>query len=126
ALKGREDLSLAPNGRIGMEMIVLRMMAFRPADISQANIISAQGANLASAPAKQSAAPQAHTAPAQTAAAMSAPPSSDRVTPAERPQAVSHAPSRPASSMNAPSSVAPQPVQTEMPPQYDAPPMDYA
>ncbi|RZQ47246.1 DNA polymerase III subunit gamma/tau [Vibrio vulnificus] len=128
ALKGREDLSLAPNGRIGMEMIVLRMMAFRPADISQANIISAQGANLASAsaPATQSAAPQARTAPAQTAAAMSAQPSSDRVTPAERPQAVSHAPSRPASSMNAPSSVAPQPVQTEMPPQYDAPPMDYA
>ncbi|EGR1510685.1 DNA polymerase III subunit gamma/tau [Vibrio vulnificus] len=124
ALKGREDLSLAPNGRIGMEMIVLRMMAFRPADISQANIISAQGANLASA--TQSAAPQARTAPAQTAAAMSAQPSSDRVTPAERPQAVSHAPSRPASSMNAPSSVAPQPVQTEMPPQYDAPPMDYA
>ncbi|MGR2821654.1 DNA polymerase III subunit gamma/tau [Vibrio vulnificus] len=126
ALKGREDLSLAPNGRIGMEMIVLRMMAFRPADISQANIISAQGANLAPAPATQSAAPQARTAPAQTAAAMSAQPSSDRVTPAERPQAVSHAPSRPASSMNAPSSVAPQPVQTEMPPQYDAPPMDYA
>ncbi|EHU9471308.1 DNA polymerase III subunit gamma/tau [Vibrio vulnificus] len=126
ALKGREDLSLAPNGRIGMEMIVLRMMAFRPADISQANIISVQGANLASAPATQSAAPQARTAPAQTAAAMSAQPGSDRVTPAERPQAVSHAPSRPASSMNAPSSVAPQPVQTEMPPQYDAPPMDYA
>ncbi len=126
ALKGREDLSLAPNGRIGMEMIVLRMMAFRPADMSQANIISAQGANLASAPAPQSAAPQARTAPAQTAAAMSAQPSSDRVTPAERPQAVSHAPSRPASSMNAPSSVAPQPVQTETPPQYDAPPMDYA
>ncbi|EIV1852932.1 DNA polymerase III subunit gamma/tau [Vibrio vulnificus] len=124
ALKGREDLSLAPNGRIGMEMIVLRMMAFRPADISQANIISVQGANLA--PATHSAAPQARTAPAQTAAAMSAQPSSDRVTPAERPQAVSHAPSRPASSMNAPSSVAPQPVQTEMPPQYDAPPMDYA
>ncbi|MCG6264376.1 DNA polymerase III subunit gamma/tau [Vibrio vulnificus] len=124
ALKGREDLSLAPNGRIGMEMIVLRMMAFRPADISQANIISAQGANLA--PATHSAAPQARMAPAQTAAAMSAQPSSDRVTPAERPQAVSHAPSRPASSMNAPSSVAPQPVQTEMPPQYDAPPMDYA
>ncbi|HFQ5079307.1 TPA: DNA polymerase III subunit gamma/tau [Vibrio vulnificus] len=121
ALKGREDLSLAPNGRIGMEMIVLRMMAFRPADMSQANIISAQGANIASAPATQSAAPQAHTA-----AAMSAQSSSERVTPAERPQAVSHAPSRPASSMNAPSSVAPQPVQTEMPPQYDAPPMDYA
>lgn len=124
ALKGREDLSLAPNGRIGMEMIVLRMMAFRPADMSQANIISAQGANLASAPATQSVAPQASTAPAQTAAAMRAPQPSS--TPAERPQAVSHAPSRMASSMNAPSSVAPQPVQTEMPPQYDAPPMDYA
>lgn len=40
ALKGREDLTLSPNGRVGMEMIVLRMMAFRPATNTHANIIS--------------------------------------------------------------------------------------
>ncbi|MGR5449708.1 DNA polymerase III subunit gamma/tau [Vibrio sp. PNB22_3_1] len=40
ALKGREDLSLSPNGRVGMEMIVLRMMAFRPSISSGANVIT--------------------------------------------------------------------------------------
>ncbi|HAS6206559.1 TPA: DNA polymerase III subunit gamma/tau [Vibrio vulnificus] len=110
ALKGRDDLSLAPNGRIGMEMIVLRMMAFRPADVSQANIISAQGADLASAPAAQSTAPQVSTSPAQTAPAMSAKPSSERVAPTERPQAVSHAP----------------PMDyADYPPMDDIPPMGY-
>ncbi|MGR5210126.1 DNA polymerase III subunit gamma/tau [Vibrio rotiferianus] len=40
ALKGREDLTLSPNGRVGMEMIVLRMMAFRPSVNNGANVIS--------------------------------------------------------------------------------------
>ncbi len=40
ALKGREDLTLSPNGRVGMEMIVLRMMAFRPSANNNANVIS--------------------------------------------------------------------------------------
>ncbi|UTZ22357.1 DNA polymerase III subunit gamma/tau [Vibrio campbellii] len=40
ALKGREDLTLSPNGRVGMEMIVLRMMAFRPSASNGANVIS--------------------------------------------------------------------------------------
>lgn len=40
ALKGREDLALSPTGRIGLEMIVLRMMAFRPASAVTANVIS--------------------------------------------------------------------------------------
>lgn len=39
-LKGRDDLPLAPNGRTGIEMIVLRMMAFRPAEHRGANAIS--------------------------------------------------------------------------------------
>ncbi|WP_417877299.1 DNA polymerase III subunit gamma/tau [Vibrio sp.] len=39
-IKGREDLSLSPNGRVGMEMIVLRMMAFRPSASNSANVIS--------------------------------------------------------------------------------------
>lgn len=42
ALKGREDLALSPTGRIGLEMIVLRMMAFRPASIVTANVISTE------------------------------------------------------------------------------------
>ena len=40
AIKGREDLALSPNGRVGMEMIVLRMMAFRPSASNSANVIS--------------------------------------------------------------------------------------
>ncbi|EDP59226.1 DNA polymerase III subunit gamma/tau [Vibrio sp. AND4] len=40
ALKGREDLALSPNGRVGMEMIVLRMMAFRLSESQGANVIS--------------------------------------------------------------------------------------
>ncbi|PFG55675.1 DNA polymerase-3 subunit gamma/tau [Vibrio sp. ES.051] len=42
ALKGREDVTLSPNGRVGMEMVVLRMMAFRPSSNRDANVISAQ------------------------------------------------------------------------------------
>ncbi|MGJ7094837.1 DNA polymerase III subunit gamma/tau [Vibrio hannami] len=36
ATKGREELALAPTERIGLEMVVLRMMAFRPAVTSGA------------------------------------------------------------------------------------------
>jgi len=34
ALKGRKDLSLAPTPKIGLEMVLLRMVAFRPAEVS--------------------------------------------------------------------------------------------
>ena len=40
ALKGRQDLPLAPSERIGLEMVVLRMMAFRPSAKPQAHAIS--------------------------------------------------------------------------------------
>ncbi|MDA0147136.1 DNA polymerase III subunit gamma/tau [Vibrio sp. LaRot3] len=42
ALKGRQDLPLAPSERVGLEMVVLRMMAFRPATTASANIISTE------------------------------------------------------------------------------------
>ncbi|WP_367986873.1 DNA polymerase III subunit gamma/tau [Vibrio sp. NTOU-M3] len=42
ALKGRDDLPLAPSARIGLEMVLLRMMAFRPAAVTTANTISTQ------------------------------------------------------------------------------------
>ncbi|CAH0540739.1 DNA polymerase III subunit gamma/tau [Vibrio marisflavi] len=42
ALKGRDDLALSPTERAGVEMIVLRMMAFRPATILTASAISTE------------------------------------------------------------------------------------
>ncbi len=57
AIKGRDDLALAPNGRVGLEMIVLRMLAFRPATVQTANSISTEVAQN-NAPAPVQAAPQ--------------------------------------------------------------------
>ncbi|MDW3153583.1 DNA polymerase III subunit gamma/tau [Vibrio sp. 779(2023)] len=111
ALKGREDLTLSPNGRVGLEMIVLRMMAFRPSSNSVANVVSS---NCESASAPVQSASQSKTAPAQTVAA-------------PRAQQPSPAQSSP--------QVAPQPSSNSqpeyhasgyerVPPQYDmAPPM---
>ncbi|MDC5848067.1 DNA polymerase III subunit gamma/tau [Vibrio europaeus] len=42
ALKGRQDLPLSPSERVGLEMVILRMMAFRPVSQPQANAISTQ------------------------------------------------------------------------------------
>lgn len=39
-LLGKRDLSLAPNLRVGFEMVLLRMFAFEPADIEQSSIPS--------------------------------------------------------------------------------------
>ncbi|EPX4130257.1 DNA polymerase III subunit gamma/tau [Vibrio alginolyticus] len=111
ALKGREDLTLSPNGRVGLEMIVLRMLAFRPSNNSGANVVSSN-CEPASSPAQSTSQPKA--APAQTAAA-------------PRAQQPSPAQSSP--------QVAPQPSSSSqpeyhasgyetVPPQYDmAPPM---
>ncbi|EJL6925339.1 DNA polymerase III subunit gamma/tau [Vibrio alginolyticus] len=111
ALKGREDLTLSPNGRVGLEMIVLRMMAFRPSNNSGANVVSSN-CEPASSPAQSTSQPKA--APAQTVAA-------------PRAQQPSPAQSSP--------QVAPQPSSNSqpeyhasgyerVPPQYDmAPPM---
>ncbi|WGV99471.1 DNA polymerase III subunit gamma/tau [Vibrio sp. YMD68] len=41
-LKGRSDLAHAPSARMGLEMIVLRMLAFRPATVTGTNRISTQ------------------------------------------------------------------------------------
>ena len=111
ALKGREDLTLSPNGRVGLEMIVLRMMAFRPSNNSGANVVSSN-CEPASSPAQSTSQPKA--APARTVAS-------------PRAQQPSPAQSSP--------QVAPQPSSNSqpeyhasgyerVPPQYDmAPPM---
>jgi len=48
-LLGRRDLSLAPDARNGFEMVLLRMLTFRP--LSEAETLSASPATAASAPA---------------------------------------------------------------------------
>ncbi|MFA0345754.1 DNA polymerase III subunit gamma/tau [Vibrio sp. 10N.222.55.C6] len=52
-LKGREDLPLSPTARVGIEMVVLRMLAFRPAEQAVATAISTQLASPAPVPAAQ-------------------------------------------------------------------------
>lgn len=55
ALKGRDDLPLSPTERAGVEMVILRMMAFRPAAVSQASAISTEKAQQPSTIARQEA-----------------------------------------------------------------------
>ncbi|MGF1745350.1 DNA polymerase III subunit gamma/tau [Vibrio minamisatsumaniensis] len=52
-LKGREDLPLSPTARVGIEMVVLRMLAFRPAEQAVATVISTQSTSPVLAPAAQ-------------------------------------------------------------------------
>lgn len=137
ALKGREDLTLSPNGRVGMEMIVLRMMAFRPSANNSANVISTssqpQVAPTSSVSPSSQAAPQssAQRPPQQQAPVAQAPAQhmQSRPTPSTQHQAPAQSMSQPATQSPAPMNEAPQ-YQPEyqggydMAPQYDmAPPM---
>ncbi|EMX0221909.1 DNA polymerase III subunit gamma/tau [Vibrio fluvialis] len=85
AIKGRDDLSLSPTPRVGIEMITLRMMAFRPSQASVAQVISTQPA--AVAPSQ----PQAVQPVAAPVSASRAPHATPRVQPQpaeyERPSA---------------------------------------
>ncbi|HHF2855812.1 TPA: DNA polymerase III subunit gamma/tau [Vibrio diabolicus] len=111
ALKGREDLTLSPNGRVGLEMIVLRMMAFRPSNNSGANIVSSN-CEQASAPVQSASQPK--TAPAQTVAA----PRAQQPSPAQSSPQVAPQPSSNSQPEYHASGYEP------VPPQYDmAPPM---
>ncbi|MDF2153798.1 DNA polymerase III subunit gamma/tau [Vibrio sp. CAU 1672] len=99
ALKGREDLALSPNGRVGMEMIVLRMMAFRPVSVGQANTISAATpANQPSVVQPQRAPQSQNVPPANTVATSQPSPNSAPVRPApvgnDSPSQAGHSPNR--------------------------------
>ncbi|WP_041057942.1 DNA polymerase III subunit gamma/tau [Vibrio owensii] len=137
ALKGREDLTLSPNGRVGMEMIVLRMMAFRPSANNSANVISTssqpQVAPTSSVSSSSQAAPQssAQRPPKQQAPVAQAPAQhmQSRPTPSTQHQAPAQSMSQPATQSPVSMNEAPQ-YQPEyqggydMTPQYDmAPPM---
>ncbi|USD66038.1 DNA polymerase III subunit gamma/tau [Vibrio sp. SCSIO 43136] len=62
AIKGRQDVSLAPMPRMGVEMLVLRMMAFRPVAVEASPVASVAAA---AAPAPVNTIPVVNTAPAQ-------------------------------------------------------------
>lgn len=118
ALKGRDDLPLAPTERIGLEMILLRMVAFRPASAAVANVISTASSTPAvsasATPASQSVpvVPESHHQPSHASAAQ---PQSNQPPMAGSTASASHT----SSSTHAPSSTSPA---TEMAPEYDLPP----
>ena len=94
ALKGRQDLPFSPSERIGLEMVVLRMMAFRPAT-STANVISTE---------------------------ISQAPVVTPVTSASPVQVQAQAPSAAPTAIQTSAPIVPNTPPTPMPPQYNAPP----
>jgi DNA polymerase III subunit gamma/tau len=71
ALAGRRDLPMAPDPRLGFEMTLLRMLAFRP-DGAAVSVGRAPGAAAGTTHREQIAAPVAPVAPAATGAAAAA------------------------------------------------------
>ncbi|WEM43094.1 DNA polymerase III subunit gamma/tau [Photobacterium sp. DA100] len=61
ALQGRQDLAFAPDGRTGLEMVLLRMLAFRPVSVNAVTPqpIAVPATQPATAPVQQVAQPQA-------------------------------------------------------------------
>ncbi len=74
AVTSRRDIGLAPDPRIGFEMAMLRMLAFRPADGLEASAPPAGNASSAPRPAPQTARPAAAQPPKREAAAAALPP----------------------------------------------------
>ncbi|HHB1592925.1 TPA: DNA polymerase III subunit gamma/tau [Vibrio campbellii] len=131
ALKGREDLTLSPNGRVGMEMIVLRMMAFRPSASNGANVISTSSQPQVAPAASTSQPKAAPQQPSQQTSSQQQPVSqapaqqmqSRPMTSAPQQQAISQPTSQPAAHNPASMNEAPQ-YQPEYQGGYDmAPPM---
>ena len=100
ATAGRRDLPMAPDARIGFEMVLLRMFAFRPSEPGQA----------ASAPPARAAAPvAARVAPSPSVSSPSPSPSPSPRSAPQAPQAP-QAPTPVAAPASAPS--APRPIAT--------------
>ncbi|WP_135381294.1 DNA polymerase III subunit gamma/tau [Vibrio tasmaniensis] len=90
-LKGRQDLPLSPTARVGIEMVVLRMLAFRPAEQTVATAISTESTSPAPAPAAQN--PVQNVAqPVSQAAPMAAPRQSAQAPAVSQPQVPQQAP----------------------------------
>jgi DNA polymerase-3 subunit gamma/tau len=63
ALIGRRDLPLSPDARNGFEMIVLRMLAFRPAGVDAGRITQSQVQSNVQSPVKSQTPPRPQAAP---------------------------------------------------------------
>ena len=86
AVKGRNELPLAPDPRTGLEMTLLRMLAFRPAGAPAANPVPEAGPA-----AKKPAGPRSAAAPVPRSAAAPAPPAKS-ATAAQAPRPAPDAP----------------------------------
>ncbi|MEJ2762696.1 DNA polymerase III subunit gamma/tau [Photobacterium sp. MCCC 1A19761] len=105
ALQGRQDLAYAPDGRTGLEMVLLRMLAFRP--VASSGIMPQTVSVPASEPAPvHSGAAQAMTQAGQGHSAMS--------TPAASPQAMQRVQALKSQMSGHPAQSGPAPVATEM------------
>lgn len=133
-LIGRRDLPLAPDPRGGFEMVLLRMLAFRPADADGAPRSPLKDLGISKATADSSQTPVAGVAPVAAPAAIVAPvapvaPVVAQPAPVAEPVAApAPAPSEVATSAAAPTVVAapaPAPAPVELPaPVVEAAPVD--
>lgn len=110
ALMGRKDLPLVPEPREGLEMTLLRMLAFRPAGSEPL-------------PARAPAAPETRSSAAAAPSAASAPPAPERTVLQSTAEPVAQPAPRPAAVEPRPVPAPPAPVQSEeIPPWEDLPP----
>jgi len=111
ALLGRRDLPLAPDARAGFEMVLLRMLAFKPQGVIDVPTQSLPQSSTQSRPVQTPVAPQPVAAPIQTI------PAAPIVDVAPTPQAVAPAP------IPAPQPQVTQtsPVAEQTPPPFDGP-----
>jgi DNA polymerase-3 subunit gamma/tau len=96
AIKGRQELGIAPDPRTGLEMVLLRMLAFRPADSgqdpsssgqSELNIETAKAVETKKKPISAEPKPQAEVKPQSDNGLKAAPDSSEpSAAPPEKPQ----------------------------------------
>ncbi|OCH12717.1 DNA polymerase III subunit gamma/tau [Aliivibrio sp. 1S165] len=119
ALQSRKDLPLAPSEKTGVEMMLLRMVAFRPVHAqvleTQSIVVPALEPQTAVQAAPVQARPSQMAPTVQATERAQEPMARSSVTPAPQAQQQNYVPAQ-----NVP------PVQPEQPPRYDAPPMGEA
>jgi len=122
-LIGRRDLPLAPDPRSGFEMVLLRMLAFRPAGSDNVPRTPLKNLGISPATTDSQVAPVAATTPAPVApVAVATMPSTAAVEPEVLPQPAPDAVSEPAA--NEPAVPAPIAEQPAVQPAPAAPPID--
>ena len=123
-LIGRRDLPLAPDPRSGFEMVLLRMLAFRPAGSENAPRIPLKNQGISPATTDPQAAPVAATTAAPVAPVSVAAPANVAAEPDVSPQPVAEAANEPAFSEPAVSEQAPVAEKSVAQPMSAVPPID--